>query len=114
MYIGSIKLNEIMNKVNLEMNKIYGNKLNKVILYGSYARQQESEESDIDIMVLVDDDSCALKNYDELVLDFEVDMNLEYDIVLSIYTKSLMEYLSYIEVLPFLKNVNREGKVYYG
>ena len=114
MYIGTMKLNEIMNKVNLEMKKIYGNKLNKVILYGSYARQQENDESDIDIMVLVDDNNSNLKKYDDAVLDFEVDMNLEYDIVLSIYAKSLMEYQSYIEVLPFLKNVNREGKVYYG
>lgn len=108
------KINEIMNKTKDKMREIYGDKLKKVILYGSYARQEQTEESDIDIMVLVDDDSFALKKYEDSLIDFEVDMNLDYDIVLSIYAKSLIEYQKYIDVLPFLKNVSREGKVYYG
>lgn len=108
------KINEIMTKTNAKMHEIYGNKLKKVILYGSYARQEQTEESDIDIMVLVDEDSISLKKYEDSLIDFEVDMNLDYDIVLSIYTKSLMEYQKYIDVLPFLKNISREGIVYYG
>ncbi|HEY5560736.1 MAG TPA: nucleotidyltransferase domain-containing protein [Clostridiaceae bacterium] len=108
------KIKEIMTKTKDEMNEIYGDKLKKVILYGSYARQEQTEESDIDVMVLVDEEPFALKKYEDSLIDFEVDMNLDYDIVLSIYTKSLMEYQKYIDVLPYLKNISREGIVYYG
>ena len=37
-----------------EIKKIYGTHLQKIILYGSYARGDYTQESDIDIMILVD------------------------------------------------------------
>lgn len=114
MKVENDQLKEIMLKINNKMSEIYGIKLNKIILYGSYARQEQTDESDIDIMVLVDEEPINLKNYDNAIVDFEVEMNLEYDIVLSIYPKCLKEYKKYIEVLPFLKNIRVEGKVYYG
>lgn len=37
-----------------ELRKIYGNHLKQIILYGSYARGDYRDDSDIDLMVLVD------------------------------------------------------------
>lgn len=40
--------------------KIYGDKLKKVILYGSYAKQNYDDDSDIDMAILVDlDKKCS-------------------------------------------------------
>ena len=44
----------ILKKYVDELKKIYGTYLKSVVLYGSYARGDFSEESDIDIMILLD------------------------------------------------------------
>ena len=36
------------------VQKIYGTHLKQVILYGSYARGDFTEDSDVDLMILVD------------------------------------------------------------
>ena len=44
----------IIDEFIIEINKILGKRLKKVILYGSYARGDFNEDSDIDIMILTD------------------------------------------------------------
>ena len=44
-----------------DLQKIYGNHLKTVILYGSYARGDYTEESDIDIMILLDIEDMKIK-----------------------------------------------------
>lgn len=38
-----------------QISELYGNRLNKVILYGSYARGEQHENSDIDYLVVLND-----------------------------------------------------------
>ena len=57
------KLKTICNITNEKMREIFGNKLISVILYGSYARGDYEDFSDIDIMVLVDMDKMELGKY---------------------------------------------------
>ncbi len=44
------ELQALLREVSHASSKLYGDKLNKIILYGSYARGDQTEESDIDIM----------------------------------------------------------------
>ena len=46
---------ELLLDVKKEIIKIFGVRLKQLILYGSYARNQHDPESDIDIIILVDD-----------------------------------------------------------
>jgi predicted nucleotidyltransferase len=96
------------------MENLFKNKLKKIILYGSYARNEQTEESDMDIMVLVDESQEVLKKYDEIVTDIMVDLSLKFNIVLSIYLQSYQEYNKYNNVLPFFCNIEREGIQIYG
>ena len=50
------ELEEILKKYTADVRAIYGERLCEVILYGSYARGDYREDSDIDIMILVDMD----------------------------------------------------------
>ena len=45
---------EIAAKVRIELEKIYGERLRGVYLYGSAARDQLTAESDIDVAVILD------------------------------------------------------------
>ena len=46
------QLSEILGEIAAESKTLFGSNLGSVILFGSYARGEATEESDIDIMVL--------------------------------------------------------------
>ena len=48
-------LNEILKKYVEDVHMLYGDRLRIVILYGSYARGDFGQDSDIDIMIFEDD-----------------------------------------------------------
>lgn len=112
--IYDVRVKEILNKVENKMFQLFQNKLKDIILYGSYARNENTSESDMDIMILVDENQELLKGYEDSVAEIMVDLSLEYDIVLSLYTQSIQEYQKQISVLPFLRNIQREGIRIYG
>lgn len=93
---------------------LLGDKVKKVVVYGSYARGEADKNSDIDIMVMVNENSEKLRQYRSSVLDIQVDLSLEYDIVVSIMLQSVEEYNQWLPVLPFFQNVEREGVGIYG
>ena len=44
---------EILSEIRDRLAKVYGGRLVEVILYGSVARGEEHEDSDIDVLVLL-------------------------------------------------------------
>ena len=91
------------------MKELFGAKLNEVILFGSYARNHPDEESDIDIIVLVHEDKMRIKSYSQAVAEAVTELNLKYDVVLSVILQSKDEYEAYKEVSPFFITIQREG-----
>ena len=57
-----------------EIAKIYGKHLKSVILYGSYARGDYTEDSDIDIMILLDLTDMEIKSYRHDLSDMTYDL----------------------------------------
>ena len=100
---------ELLSKVQLELSKLLGSNLKNTILYGSYARLENTKDSDIDIMVLVDGKDNDLRQYEDNITDIMVDLSLEYDVVLSIISENYEVYNNYSDVLPFFKNIKKEG-----
>ncbi len=45
------------------LQKIYGSHLKQIILYGSYARGDYTEQSDVDLMILVDTSRNAIGSW---------------------------------------------------
>lgn len=108
-YINNLKLKRILLKIDNKLGEIFGDKLKKVIVYGSYARNENTTESDIDVMALISEDEQKIREYEDLITDIMVDLSLEFNVVVSLYTQSVQEYERRVNVLPFLMNVEREG-----
>ena len=73
-------LDALLLETHSELSKMFGEKLERVILFGSYARGAYDPESDIDVMALVDLDKSDLASYRRAVSDFSNDIDLKYDV----------------------------------
>ena len=60
------------------LQKIYGNHLKTVILYGSYARGDYKADSDIDIMILLDLSDMDIKQYRHELSGETFDFNMDH------------------------------------
>ncbi|MGC9200615.1 MAG: nucleotidyltransferase domain-containing protein [Candidatus Aenigmatarchaeota archaeon] len=84
-------------------------KIKSIILYGSVARGEAREESDIDVMVILKNNSLYKK-----VLDIVFKIDLKNKTATSIFWITPRELIKYVKNdSPFLKNVAKEGVVLY-
>lgn len=102
-------LDELLKEVSGKLKEIFGEKLESVILYGSYARGDFDEESDIDIMALIDMEREEIRKYRDEVYDYADDLDLRYEVLLSIKLQDKSTFERYREALPYYRNVIREG-----
>ena len=80
----------------------------KVILFGSYARGDYNEESDVDLLILLD--KAQITYDDEKRVSrplFMLEIGMGISISPMIYSKDFWE--NKHKVTPFYENVNREG-----
>jgi len=49
-----MKKEDLLRRIKEHMRDLYGDRLRGIILYGSEARDENEEDSDIDLMVLLD------------------------------------------------------------
>ena len=96
-----------LKKMSKELSQIYGDSLRRIVLYGSYARGEQTGESDIDIAILLNDKVDA-KVHDK-VLDVLVDYELEMGLTLSTVPIEYFNYSQWKNSLPFYKNIDKEG-----
>ena len=99
----------LLGELQHELRSIFGNKLDSVFLYGSYARGDYDDESDIDVMALIDIDKSELSKYRRRVSSFAGDIDLKYDVLLSVKLLDKQTFETYREVLPYYRNILNEG-----
>lgn len=87
---------------------MYGQGIKKVILYGSYVRGEATRDSDIDILVLVDQSLNPFEVRDSLS-DLLFDILLEEGELISVIAVPEHLYENYNS--PFIPNVKKEGVV---
>ena len=105
----SYSMKELLDKYIAEIKKIYGTHLQEVILYGSYARGDFKEDSDIDIMILLDLTDMEIKSYRHDLSDMTYDFNMDYDLDIKPMAKNEDHFKKWLNVYPFYANVEREG-----
>jgi predicted nucleotidyltransferase len=88
---------------------IFGDNVSKIILYGSFARNEETDESDIDVAVIIT--SPVSSDVRNLFINWSAQMDLKYDCVLSVIDIEKEKFDMWKNTLPFYRNVSREGIV---
>lgn len=106
------QLDEIIGKIVAFSKNTFGDKFQSVILYGSYARGDYDDESDIDIMIMVDMSREELNKYRIMFSKFFSDMNLENGVFLTSKLQSKTYFEQWKTTMPFYQNVIKEGIVY--
>lgn len=98
-------LNELVNGIL----KIMKPSVMQIILYGSVARGTSTEDSDVDVALMIT--NKLDRDTEDLLSDFVVDMNLKYDKVFSVIDIEYDNFRKWQGVTPFYQNVTKEGIV---
>ena len=92
----------------------FGEKINRIVLYGSYARGDYTPKSDIDVMILINCEHEELSLYRKRVSQIASEISLNDDVELSIVLEDIHTYEKWLDTLVFYQNVKKEGVVLYG
>ena len=103
------ELKNVLTETYNGLSDIFGSKLEDLLLYGSYARGEQTEESDIDVIALIHLSKEELETYRRKVSDFSSRLDLQYNVLLSIKLQDFDTFKRYSAALPFFANVIKEG-----
>ncbi|MHA1292825.1 MAG: nucleotidyltransferase domain-containing protein [Promethearchaeota archaeon] len=100
------KIAHILEEIKKVLENLYKERLIDLILYGSYARGEERDDSDIDLAVILKGD---IELFEEIrrIIDVTYDIGLKYNKFISIRPISENQY--YIRNTPYIMNVKGEG-----
>ena len=101
-----MKIKKILKEFKEKLIELYEEQLIDVLLYGSYARGEQREDSDIDIAVILKGNIEPFKEIDRIT-EFSYDLSLKYSVLISIHPVSDIDYFS--RNYPFLLNLREEG-----
>ncbi len=100
------KIRQIVTQIKKHLIKNYKKKIKKVIIYGSYVRGESTKDSDIDILVVIDDSLNpfeVMKKLDDIIFD----ILLEKKELISVIPMPETIFENYKS--PFILNVKEEG-----
>ena len=103
------QLTEITESVASLSKSVFGDKLDSALLYGSYARGEQTADSDIDIMVLANVPKEELSHYRKPFILLTSELGLLHDVVVTVTLKDTETFNKYLEAVPFYANVKKEG-----
>lgn len=103
--MNAVDAHAVAGSVSAELRDLYGPRLRKVVLFGSWARGEGDSESDLDLLVVLDEVSSAWtehKRMDDVLWRY----SLEHGIVISAIPVAEADLSRRI---PFLLNAQAEG-----
>jgi len=100
------KIKRLIDRVKAHLTETYGEGIKRVILYGCHARGEATKDSDVDVLVLVDQ-SVDPREVDDSLSDLLYDMLLDEGELVSVIV--LPEDRFENRNLPFMLNVREEG-----
>lgn len=107
-------LENLKSEVEKAAKELLGDKLSKVILYGSYARGDYNEESDIDFALISDLTESEIPSYNDPIGEIISRLSIKYGTLVTVIIISSESFNRYKNVMPFYMNLVKEGEIFYG
>ncbi|MDK9698668.1 MAG: nucleotidyltransferase domain-containing protein [bacterium] len=82
---------QIAGELKRRLEPLYGERLQKVVVFGSYVRGEETDESDLDVAIVLDPKYDDLTEWN-LAGSLFVEIDLAFDVVVDTHIISLEEY----------------------
>ena len=99
-------LQRLLVELKKGLTELYGRRLKAVYLFGSYARGDYNKNSDLDVMIVLDNYTSY---WDELVYSAELASNLSLEYNVTISRMIMTEDQWNKSDLPILRNIRVEG-----
>lgn len=106
-----IKIKNIVEEYARDIRQLLGKDLNKIVMYGSYVRGDFTENSDIDLMILVETPEEEIHILAEKVSDRAFDYLMKYGVSISPVIKNEEHFTYWVDNLPYYQNVRDEGVI---
>ena len=101
-------IKDIIKELKSGLEKKYGSQLKSILLFGSYARGEETEDSDIDIAIILEDFDHACTEI-ERTGDIVSSLSLKFDTLISLVPIKEKDWLERKTAL--ISNIKRDGVV---
>ena len=102
----SSRIKKLLKELKTGLTRIYGERLDAVYLYGSYARGDNRDGSDLDVLVVLNDfqrRAAEVRRISNLIGD----ISLDFEITVSPLFMRESEWKA--DKSPLLRNVKKEG-----
>ena len=103
------KIQDVLLLFAQEARKLVGKDLKKLLVYGSYARGDYNDNSDVDIMILTSLEEDKIERMEDVLYDSAFDILMKYGIQISVIVKNEKHFNYWLGALPFYDNVKCEG-----
>ena len=105
----SHNLSILTDELRHNTQSAFGERLRKIIMYGSYARGDFNEYSDLDIMVLAGYDKDDESQLESQINRIANKASLDHDITVCMLLNNERLFMSRLSISPFYRNVIAEG-----
>lgn len=110
--------NEIIGRIKIEVpelvKKLMKEDLVEVVLYGSCARGDYTEDSDVDIALITKSDRIEAQKYTSDLAAIATEFAMKYFAIVNFVCLPYKEYVEKKSWYAYFKNIEREGEVLYG
>ena len=102
-------LHEVLERLCGELRELLGTSMRDAILFGSYARNEASDESDVDIMILSDMERGDISALQWKIGELASEILLDYGVLVSPIVENRAFFMENQEIMPFFRTIHQEG-----
>ena len=99
----------IVNELISGLTEIFQDKISRIILFGSVARNEATEESDVDIAIIITNEIDEERK--DKFINWAAELDIRFNQVFSVVDIPEERMKKWGKILPFYKNIEEEGIV---